>query len=79
MFVCVKCERIMKPKKNGYPFIETMAGGKPYKLWMGDLWQCLGCDAEVIVTNNLQHPIAENYQPDFAAKCASYEAKTTAE
>lgn len=71
MIVCANCNRQMRPKKNGTAFVE-MAEDRPYKLWMADLWECQDCGAQVLHTNNLQHPLAEHYQPDFAEKVASY-------
>jgi len=61
----------MRPKKNGTAFTE-MAGDRPYKLWMADLWECQDCGAQVLYTSALQTPVAEHYQPDFAAKMQSY-------
>ena len=78
--VCVPCQRFYRVKRNGHYFIEAMpvAGAdhavpgasepddwKPYKLWSGDLWECNGCGAKIIVGVG-SGPIAEHYQPDFA-------------
>jgi hypothetical protein len=71
MIVCANCNRAMRPKKNGAAFVE-MAGDRPYKLWMADLWECQTCGAQVLHTDSRQKPVAESYQPDFAAKIASY-------
>lgn len=71
MFVCAKCNRAMRPKKNGFPFVE-LAQDRPYKLWYGDLWECQDCGAEIVYTAWSQQPIAEHYQPDFAAKLESH-------
>lgn len=78
--VCVPCQRFFRPKKNGYYFIEGMPkrgrpepgtaepeNWQPYKLWVGDQWECEGCGA-VILSGFGQHPIAEHYQPDFAER-----------
>jgi hypothetical protein len=78
--ICVKCQRFYRPKKNGTAFIEGMPKGngvpagteapegwKPYKLWIGDLWECFGCGNEVIV-GVAPDRIAEHYEPDFAEK-----------
>lgn len=75
--ICVPCQRFFRPKRNGLPFIEAMpiegspAPGTaepdrwtPYKLWIGDLWRCDGCGAE-IVSGVAREPVAEHYQPDF--------------
>lgn len=45
----------------------------PYKLWIGDLWECEGCGAEAIFGVG-QGPVAEHYQPDFSDKVARYGA-----
>lgn len=71
MIVCANCNRAMRPKKNGAPFVE-MAQDRPYKLWMADLWECQDCGAQVLHTSPLQHPIAESYQPDFALKLEAH-------
>lgn len=80
--ICKPCQRFFRPKKNGLFFIEGMPKGisprvqpgnqspdlwKPYKLWMGDLWECLGCGNEIIVGCG-REPIGEHYQPDFEEK-----------
>jgi hypothetical protein len=64
MFVCVQCNRQMRPKKNGYEFIE-LAGDRPYKLWSGDLWECQECGQQIVHTDPRQSPLAEHYQPIF--------------
>lgn len=71
MIVCAKCNRAMRPKKNGVPFVE-MAGANPYKIWMADLWQCQDCGAEVLHTSPLQHPVAEHYEANFEQAMRSY-------
>lgn len=76
--VCVPCQRFFRPKKNGYYFIEGMpnrndalpgttdaASWSPYKIWVGDLYQCTGCGAE-IVSGFGNQPIGEHYQAGFA-------------
>lgn len=76
--ICVPCQRFFRPKRTGIPFIESMpiegrpAAGTaepdrwtPYKLWVGDQWQCEGCGAE-IASGVAPRPVAEHYQPDFA-------------
>jgi hypothetical protein len=69
--ICVPCKLFFRPKRNGTAFIEGMpiAGGwQPYKLWIGDLWKCVGCGAEVIVGVGAG-PIAEHFEPGFKDKC----------
>ena len=82
--ICVRCQRFYRPKKNGFAFIEGMPTmnrsepgtvephlWKPYKLWLGDKWECQGCGSEIVVGVGLR-PVAEHYQPDFAERVACY-------
>lgn len=75
--ICVPCQRFYRPKKNGYYFVEGMPivnGAKPgtdepgcwvpYKLWVGDLWECEGCGSTIIVGTG-RSPVLEHYQSDF--------------
>ena len=75
--ICVPCKRFFRPAKNGYPFGEGMPkhngarpglqepkNWEPYKLWMGDLWRCEGCGAQIVVGVG-HRPIAEHYQDGF--------------
>lgn len=86
--VCVPCQRFFRPKKNGFPFIEAMpisparaAPGTaepekwtPYKLWMGDLWECQGCGTTIIV--GVGHsPLAERYEPNFEDRAVLHGAR----
>ena len=85
--ICVKCERFYRPKRNGTSFIEgkpnhngapagTVGEGQwaPYKLWMGDLWECPTCKSQIIVGIGL-NPISEDYRPDFDKQIESFKAK----
>jgi len=85
--ICVQCQRFFKPKKNGYPFVEGMptvalapAGAdapdkwRPYKLWMGDLYECPGCGGQVI-SGVGREAIAEHFQPDFERTVKSFGPK----
>lgn len=47
---------------------------QPYKLWVGDLWRCRGCGAEIIVGVPHQ-PLSEHYKPDFAEALARFQPK----
>lgn len=75
--ICVKCQRFYRPKKNGYRFIEGMPipsdaklgtsepeKWKPYKVWIGDLWECLGCGHETIAGVGF-HPLSVQHCPNF--------------
>lgn len=46
---------------------------QPYKLWLGDLWECPDCLAQVIVGTGCG-PVAEHYQPEFKTAVAHYGA-----
>ena len=78
--VCVPCRRFFRAKKNGFYFIEAApkAGEEralpgtaeperwePYKVWVGDLWECEGCGARIL-SGFGRNAIAEHYEPDFA-------------
>jgi hypothetical protein len=86
--VCVPCQRFFRAKKNGFYFIEGMPVGgvaraepgtdhpeqwEPYKLWVGDLYECEGCGAQTIVGVPHVH-LAEHYQPDFTENCKRFNA-----
>lgn len=83
--ICVPCERFMRPKKNGYYFLEGMPvverpargkgaeGWKPYKLWVGDLWECPTCHYQ-LVSGVAMNPIAEHYQADFKQQVEAFGA-----
>jgi hypothetical protein len=82
--ICVVCHRFFKPIRNGFYFIEGMPlmehpdsrnakDWKPYKLWSGDVWECPGCQATIIVGTG-KNPIAEHYQDDFHRKCEQLHA-----
>jgi hypothetical protein len=81
--VCPTCKRFFEPKENGIFFEEgttvtSREGWKqsaPYKLWAGDLWECKGCAAQVVLTRPDQLPIAEHYQPDYGAKVVAYKPR----
>ena len=74
---CPKCKLFYRPKKNGYVFQEMMPihnDAKPglleeenwrsYKIWSGDLWECRGCNNEIIVGTGF-NPMSEHYHPDY--------------
>jgi ribosomal protein L37AE/L43A len=80
--VCPKCARYFRPKQNGTYYVEMkpIDGSvrsppgltepemwKPYKLWMGDLWICHGCGAEIIVGAGYC-PISEDYMDGFTGE-----------
>lgn len=78
--ICVPCQRFFRCIKTGFRFTEGMPNGKssptppgkehgdcwqPYKLWMGDKFQCEGCGA-VIVSGFGASPVRVQHEPDFA-------------
>lgn len=68
MLVCRPCGRFYRILKNGVPVEETMPRGDgwaPYKLWVGDLYKCEGCGAEVIA-GFAREPVAEHYMESYA-------------
>lgn len=73
---CLKCKKFYRCIKNGYYFEEGMPGGSaikeqidpgtgwgPYKLFVGDLYECPDCKAQVI-TGWSNQPLAEHFQGD---------------
>jgi hypothetical protein len=87
--ICVKCQRFYRPKKNGTSFVEMKPRGgsalappgveapgtcEPYKLWMGDLWECRGCGHELIVGTG-QLPISQDFHPDFQKQIKDWRAE----
>jgi len=76
---CPKCRLFYTIKRTGYNWEEGMpksGDGKTvpyvwgsYKLWAGDLFECRGCGAQVIV--GVPHrPIAEHYQAEYLDRVA---------
>ena len=69
--VCVQCRLFFKVKKNGVALEEGMPDGRggwqPYKLWLGDLWECLGCGAQIVRGFGSQ-PVAEHYEPTYQSQ-----------
>ena len=46
--VCVKCNREMKPERNGVGCLD-MTDFSPYAVWDSDLWKCPTCGYEILV------------------------------
>lgn len=72
MIPCVPCRRFFKVKTVGVRFEEGMPtadGWRSYKVWAGDLYECEGCGAQIVCGVPMQ-PLAEHYQPDYAAALA---------
>lgn len=78
--ICAKCRAFMRPKRNGVYWTETLTekrqtvkpseffkpeNFKPYKVWAGDLWNCLGCETEIII-GVPSRPIVEHFEANFA-------------
>jgi hypothetical protein len=79
--ICHPCRQFFRPAKTGFYFIEGMPVGnnvrpglvdagswRPYKLWAGDLWECRGCKATIII-GTTGGPIAEHFMTDFKEQC----------
>lgn len=75
MIVCTLCGKKLKPHKIGVAVLEMDDHGDPYKLWMADLLACPGCKIKMASIHDQQQPIAEHYQPDFAAKIKTYQPR----
>lgn len=80
--VCVPCQRFFRMRKAGFYFIEGMPSNgnarapsgtshpeqwKPYKIWVADRWECLGCGASIL-SGFGSSPLGEHYQDDFTKK-----------
>lgn len=78
--ICVPCRRFFRVRKNGFYFLEGMPAAsdtppgnaepenwKPYKLWVGDLWECQGCGAQII-KGTPSDRLAEHYEQDFGER-----------
>ena len=77
--ICVTCHVFYDRIKSGVAVEEGMprgdvtsprvgehaAGWVPYKLWMADLWECPGCNHQ-IVHGTGHNRLAEHYEPDYA-------------
>ena len=45
----------------------------PYKVWMGDRWECPDCGANIVVGVG-REAVAEHYQPDFGKAVKTFGA-----
>jgi DNA-directed RNA polymerase subunit RPC12/RpoP len=68
--VCVKCNREMRPEKNGVGCLDLADFG-PYKIWDSDLWKCPGCGYEILVGFG-QKAVAEHFQAHFEQVITGY-------
>ncbi len=46
--VCVKCQKVMFPKKNEVDVLD-LVNFSPRQLWEGDLWECPRCYTQIII------------------------------
>jgi hypothetical protein len=60
--ICPKCEIEFRPKKLGV-VVETMMVDGPYQLYIADVLECPGCEAEVVA--GLGEPMAEHFQAGY--------------
>jgi hypothetical protein len=63
------CGRIMRVKQNSVTVEELFEDGAPYKLWDADLFECVECGV-TILTGFGKGPMAEHYEPTYAAQRA---------
>lgn len=74
--VCVKCQRFLRPLKNGVrvlekkpingnnlspPGLEAPEKWVPYKVWQADSWECRGCKTVVVIGYGIK-PLWEDYR-----------------
>lgn len=79
--ICVKCKLFFHPERNGIAFEEGMPRPTPenpaawgsYKLWVGDLWKCRGCGAQIVTGSS--GPIREHYEEDYAEQVRLFDAQ----
>lgn len=76
---CPRCRRFFRVRKvgvfweEGMPKTNDLAGEwVPYKLWAGDLLECEGCGAQLIIPPPARQPIAEHYQPNYSTLVERY-------
>jgi hypothetical protein len=81
--ICVPCARFYRPKRNGVYLCEGMPHGPewdgqigrdspgwlPYKIWLGDLWECPNCHSQIISGVGAQ-PLDEHYTATFKQNLA---------
>lgn len=58
--VCKKCQLVMKHIKNAEKIMETTENFSAYKIWLGDMLECSGCN-EVIYLIETNQPLAEKH------------------
>ena len=46
--ICVKCKREMRVTKNEFLVKDKAVGNRPSTVWMGDVWECPSCGAEIV-------------------------------
>jgi DNA-directed RNA polymerase subunit RPC12/RpoP len=70
--VCLDCNRLYRPHKNGEYWIETKradeppyADGPPYKVWHSDRLKCPACGHEIL-TGHGRNPAFEQSDAQFA-------------
>lgn len=66
-------DRLVVKRDDDPPFDGTtrvlpgpLHGWQSYKLWVGDLWECRGCGAQILAGFG-QGPLSEHYKPDYQA------------
>lgn len=72
--LCVRCERIMRPKRNGVIIEELMDDGRPYQKWEADALECPACGFEVVAGFG-RTPLVEHWQDSYEALGGSVYAR----
>lgn len=65
-YACVDCQTYLRPRKNGVNVLETFEDGKPYAIWLADLWECPDCGKQVILGYGLK-AWAHHFEDNFSA------------
>ncbi len=64
MKFCGACKVEMRCDKNDVP-VELVASFGSYQLWNADRWKCPQCGQTVLLTGDLQHPVAEHFEDGY--------------
>jgi hypothetical protein len=61
------CGRFMQCVRNSVTVEELLEDGTGYKLWDADKFACVECGVEIVAGFG-RAPLAEHWQPDYAAQ-----------
>ncbi len=73
MLFCNQCGIPMKVEKNGVACVDVDHEGKPYKVYMGDTYQCPCCDRRVTATKH--NPAYVSWQSDFKETLIRFDSR----